>query len=149
MLDNRRTQTILCGSAVNSVTAIVLVSFFFTVWSMLSSRDVKGVMMFPWWVWAVAIFAGPFSFATGLIGMALLTRVRRQAPPIRRYLGEATGLGALLGASYPAIAAVLRLDDLARWAFAAFGIACGAICGFVVGYLSIGRVLDQTTKQSL
>ena len=99
--------------------------------------------MFLWWIWAVGIFAGPFSLLTGLIGMMLLTRVRRRKPSVSQYLAEATALGALLGASYPAVALALRLPGLASWGYLALGFGSGAACGFIVGYLSIRRVLGN------
>lgn len=137
---NYRTGTILCGSAVNCLTAIVSISSFLTVWSVLHSRDLKDVAMFPWWIWAVTLFAGPFSVIAGLIGMSVLTRVRLHRPSIRGYLVEATALGSLLGAFYPAVAYALHLTGFATWGFLALGAGSGAICGLIVGYLSIRRV---------
>ncbi len=138
---NSRTRTILCGSSVNFVAAVLLVSSLLKIWSVLTSRDPKDFAMFPWWMWALVFFVGPFAFFTGLIGMALLTRVRPRLPTRGRYLAEATALGALLGASYPAVAAVLHLDGLVSWKFFGLGVVSRAVCGSVGGYVSMRRVL--------
>jgi hypothetical protein len=130
---------------VNSVTAILLVAFLLTIWSVISSRDVKELLMFPWCIWAAAIFVGPFSFLTGLVAMTLLTRVRHHSPGVPRYVAEATILGGLLGASYPAIAAILRLN-LVNWGILGFGILSGAACGLIVGSLSIRRVPERNGR---
>jgi uncharacterized membrane protein len=141
MVVNYRTRTILCGSAVNCVTAILLVSLFLTTWSVVTSRNLREFAMFPWLVWAVTIFAGPFAVFTGLIGMALLTRARREQPSRGRYLAESVGTGTLLGGLYPLTAALFRLEGLVTWAYLALGLVSGTLCGLVIGLLSIPRVL--------
>ena len=133
---NRRAQTILCGSIVNCVTAVVVVASLLTMWSVLTSRNLKDLVMFPWWIWAVAIFTVPFSFIVGLIGMAFLTRARSQHPAPSKYKAEAIILGAVLGASFPGIAVLLQLDELVSWAFFVLGVVSGGLCGLIIGSLS-------------
>ena len=142
MAVNRRTRTILCGSAVNCVIAVLVVSFLLTIWSVVTSRDPRDFVMFPWLMWAALFFAAPFAIFTGLIGMTLLTRVRRQSPTVGRYLPEAGTTGALLGALYPALAAALRLSGFVHRGFFGLGVVAGAASGLVVGRLSIRRVLN-------
>jgi len=98
--------------------------------------------MLGWMMWAALFFAGPFAVFTGLIGMTLLTRVRRQSPTVGRYLAEAGATGALLGALYPALAVALRLNGFVNWRFFGLGVVAGGVSGLVVGRLSIRRVLN-------
>jgi len=141
-----RARTVLCGTAANCFMAILLVSLFLTVWSVVTSRDLTKFAMFPFLLLWVAFFAGPFSLLAGLIGMTLLTRVRRRTPSVYRYLAEATVAGALLGASFPAIAAAFRLQGFVNWGYFALGVVSGALCGLVIGYLSIRRVLGSSHR---
>ncbi len=142
MVVSRRVRTILCGAVANCLTAIILVSLFLTVSSVVSLHDLAEVAVFPVLLLYVAIIAGPFSLFTGLIGMVLLTRSRRRQPEIGQYLAEAIAIGALLGASFPVIAAAARLNGLATWGNLVLGIVCGGTCGMVIGYLSRRRVLE-------